>query len=70
MTVGFGIKTPEQAGGVAHFADGAVVGTAIVNTDLRKCVAHKLARAALVSNVAEFCTGLSRNPCMRRANRV
>ncbi len=29
--VGFGIRTPEQAAGIARFADGAVVGSAIVN---------------------------------------
>ena len=28
--VGFGVRTPEQAAGVARFADGAAVGTAIV----------------------------------------
>ena len=60
VTVGFGIKTPEQAGEVAKFADGVVVGTAIV-ARVFECVGNKLARAALVSNVAEFCTGLSKS---------
>ena len=30
IAVGFGIKTPEQAAEVAHAADAAVVGTAII----------------------------------------
>jgi len=60
VTVGFGIKTPEQAADVAKFADGVVVGTAIV-ARVFECVEGKLARAALVSNVAEFCTGLSKS---------
>jgi len=60
VTVGFGIKTPEQAGEVAMFADGVVVGTAIV-ARIFECVGNKLARAALVSNVAEFCTSLAKS---------
>jgi tryptophan synthase alpha chain len=40
-TVGFGIRSPEQAGAIAHLADGVVVGSAIVtlvaeNIDLSK----------------------------------
>jgi tryptophan synthase alpha chain len=30
VAVGFGIHTPEQAAGVAHIADGVIVGSAIV----------------------------------------
>jgi len=60
VTVGFGIKTPEQAGEVAKFADGVVVGTAIV-ARVFECVSGKLARKALVTNVAEFCTGLAKS---------
>ena len=60
VTVGFGIKTPEQAGEVAKFADGVVVGTAIV-ARVFECVSDKLARKALVTNVAEFCTGLAKS---------
>ena len=30
VAVGFGIKTPEQAGAIAHFADAVVIGSAIV----------------------------------------
>jgi tryptophan synthase alpha chain len=60
VTVGFGIRTPEQAAEVATFADGVVVGTAIV-ARIFECVGNKLAPAALVSNVAEFCTGLAKS---------
>ena len=45
---------------VARFADGVVVGTAIV-ARIFECVGNKLARAALVSNVAEFCAGLAKS---------
>ena len=31
IAVGFGIKTPEQAAGFATFADGVIVGSALVN---------------------------------------
>ncbi|HTT96876.1 MAG TPA: tryptophan synthase subunit alpha, partial [Rhizomicrobium sp.] len=57
-TVGFGIRTPEQAHGVARFADGVVVGTAIVSKIFENLNA-KAKRAALVSNVAEFCKALA-----------
>jgi tryptophan synthase alpha chain len=51
VTVGFGIKTPEQAGAIARFADGVVVGTAIVE---RVGANAKDPRA-----VVEFCAGLA-----------
>ena len=57
-TVGFGIRTPEQAATVARFADGAVVGTAIVSKIFENINAGAK-RAALVSNVAEFCRALA-----------
>jgi tryptophan synthase alpha chain len=53
VVVGFGIRTPAQAAGVARFADGAAVGTAIVE------------RVAAVSGpggidgVVEFCRQLA-----------
>jgi tryptophan synthase alpha chain len=53
VVVGFGIRTPAQAAGVARFADGAAVGTAIVE------------RVAAVSgpggidSVVEFCRHLA-----------
>jgi tryptophan synthase alpha chain len=60
VTVGFGIKTPEQAGGVARFADGAVVGSAIV----ARIEGHskKGAKSAeIVSDVLEFCADLAKS---------
>ena len=58
VTVGFGIRTPEQAGRIARFADGAVVGTAIVEQVYRNVNAP---RAELVANVAEFCASLAKS---------
>jgi tryptophan synthase alpha chain len=56
--VGFGIKTPEQAGRVASFADGAVVGSAIVE----KIAANAgRERAELVNDVLEFCASLAQS---------
>jgi tryptophan synthase alpha chain len=57
-TVGFGIRTPEQAAAIGRFADGVVVGTAIVSKIFEN-VNAKAKRAALVSNVAEFCRALA-----------
>ena len=54
VTVGFGIRTPEQAATVARFADGVVVGTAIVSK-----VFENAGRKDLVSNVAQFCRSLA-----------
>jgi tryptophan synthase alpha chain len=48
--VGFGIKTPEQARDIARFADGAVVGSAIVT---------RLAETKNVENVVGFCRDLA-----------
>jgi len=58
--VGFGIKTPEQAGAIASIADGAVVGSAIV-ARIEKCAAQRVGRAILVSDVLEFCTSLAKS---------
>jgi tryptophan synthase alpha chain len=60
VMVGFGIKTPEQAGGIARFADGAVVGSAIV----ARIESHSLKgtkRADLVADVVEFCAALAKS---------
>jgi tryptophan synthase alpha chain len=57
-TVGFGIRTPEQAAAIGRFADGVVVGTAIVSKIFEN-VNAKAKRAVLVSNVAEFCRALA-----------
>ncbi|HVE03045.1 MAG TPA: tryptophan synthase subunit alpha [Rhizomicrobium sp.] len=58
--VGFGIKTPEQAGAIAGIADGAVVGSAIV-TRVEKSALAGSGRAALVSDVLEFCASLAKS---------
>jgi tryptophan synthase alpha chain len=56
--VGFGIKTPEQAGDIARFADGAVVGSAIV----AKIASHAGSRhAEMVSDVIDFCASLAKS---------
>jgi tryptophan synthase alpha chain len=56
--VGFGIRTPEQAGDIARFADGAVVGSAIV-ARVEKSVASDVGRAVLVADVVDFCAALA-----------
>ncbi len=48
--VGFGIRTPEQAAQIARFADGAVVGSAIVD---------RIAETKSVENVVGFCRELA-----------
>ena len=55
IAVGFGIKTPEQAGAVARFSDGVVVGSAIVEK-----IAAGRRKADLVAEVLELCTALGR----------
>ena len=58
--VGFGIKTPEQAGDIARFADGAVVGSAIV----AKIESHAVKgskRAEMVADVIDFCAALAKS---------
>jgi tryptophan synthase alpha chain len=59
VTVGFGIKTPEQAATVGRFADGVVVGTAIV-AKVAEAAGNKSARRVLVAQVAEFCAALAK----------
>jgi tryptophan synthase alpha chain len=58
--VGFGIKTPEQAGDIARFADGAVVGSAIV-AKIESHAAKGSKRAELVGDVIEFCAALAKS---------
>ena len=60
VVVGFGIKTPEQAGGIARFADGAVVGSAIVGR-IESHVAGGSKRAQMVADVVEFCASLAKS---------
>jgi tryptophan synthase alpha chain len=56
--VGFGIRTPQQAGEIARFADGAVVGSAIV-ARVAEAHAKGAGRAALAGDIAEFCRSLA-----------
>jgi len=56
--VGFGIKTPEQAGQIARIADGAVVGSAIVSR-IAELSANGAKQAEVVKNIAEFCKSLA-----------
>lgn len=60
VIVGFGIKTPEQAGGVARIADGAVVGSAIVSR-IEESVSKRLPRENLVSDTIGFCAELAKS---------
>jgi tryptophan synthase alpha chain len=54
VAVGFGISTPEQAKEVSRFADGVIVGSAIV-----KIIEENVGSPDLVSRVGEFVTSLS-----------
>jgi tryptophan synthase alpha chain len=54
VAVGFGIKTPEQAASIARFADGAVVGSAIVQR-----IADAQSRHVVVNDVVTFCRALA-----------
>jgi tryptophan synthase alpha chain len=58
--VGFGIRTPEQAGDIARIADGAVVGSAIVGR-VERGAAAGARRAELVTDVINFCTSLAKS---------
>ncbi len=60
ITVGFGIKTPEQAAGVARFADGVVVGSAIVGR-IESLVAKGAKLPQTVADVLDFCAGLAQS---------
>lgn len=60
VTVGFGIKTPEQAGAIARIADGAVVGSAIVGR-IESHMAKGTKRAEMVADVVDFCAALAKS---------
>ena len=53
MAVGFGIATPEQAGRVAQFADGVIIGSALV----RK-IAELHQETSLILNIKETAQSL------------
>jgi tryptophan synthase alpha chain len=69
IVVGFGIRTPEQAAGVARFADGAVVGSAIV-AKIESHAAKGTKRAEMVNDVIEFCASLAKSVHAARAASV
>ncbi|HUO89929.1 MAG TPA: tryptophan synthase subunit alpha [Rhizomicrobium sp.] len=60
VVVGFGIRTTEQASEIARFADGAVVGSAIVSR-IESHVAGGTKSADLVADVVEFCAALAKS---------
>jgi tryptophan synthase alpha chain len=54
VAVGFGISTPEQVKGVSRFADGVIVGSAIV-----KLIQENLKKPDLIIKVGDFVASLS-----------
>jgi len=69
VAVGFGIKTPEQAGAIARFADGAVVGSAIV-ARIESHAGKGASRAEIVADVVEFCVALAKSVHAARESSV
>jgi tryptophan synthase alpha chain len=59
VCVGFGIRTPEAARGIAEKADGAVVGTALVEALRSSLDAEGRATAKTVGAVADLVTSLA-----------
>jgi tryptophan synthase alpha chain len=55
VAVGFGISTPEQAKGISHFADGVIIGSAIV-----KMIEENLTNPELPDRVGDFVTSLAK----------
>jgi tryptophan synthase alpha chain len=58
VCVGFGISRPEQAAAVAQFADGVIVGSALVKK-VDEALAQKLEGAALVKHVTALAKELA-----------
>lgn len=67
--VGFGIKTPEQARAIATFADGVVVGSAIVNRIAEGLGAGRT-KHAMVEDTIAFCRTLADSVHAARAAAV
>jgi tryptophan synthase alpha chain len=59
VCVGFGIRTPEAAGGIARKSDGAVVGTALVDVLRGSLDAEGRATAKTVNAVADLAASLA-----------
>jgi tryptophan synthase alpha chain len=68
VCVGFGIRTPEAAQGIAERADGAVVGTALVDALRGSLDGEGRATAKTVSAVADLAASLAR--CVRSAKQA
>jgi tryptophan synthase alpha chain len=60
VAVGFGVKTAENAAAIAQYADGVVVGSALVDALARSLDAEKRASEGTVAAVAELVAELSR----------
>ena len=58
-TVGFGIKTPEQAAVIGRVADGAVVGSALINTIAENIDGDGKAKSGLVDALLSQVQGLA-----------
>ncbi|MNH45128.1 Tryptophan synthase alpha chain [compost metagenome] len=54
ISVGFGIRTPEQAAAIARLADGVVVGSALVDK-----IAHAKDADQAVNDVLSLCSALA-----------
>ena len=67
VAVGFGVKTPEQAGDIAAIADAVVVGSAIVSHIGEKAGAP---RAELVASVLELCRALAASTHAAQGDKV
>ncbi len=59
LVVGFGIKTPEQAGAISRIADGAVIGSAIVDRITVGLDANGRPNASMVPDVLGFVSELA-----------
>jgi tryptophan synthase alpha chain len=68
VCVGFGIRTPEAARGIAQHADGAVVGTALVDALRASLDAEGRATAKTVNAVADLTASLAQG--VRGANQA
>ncbi len=60
IAVGFGIKTPEQAAGVAAVADAAVVGSALIGKVTENLDGDGKARPGLINAVLDFTAELAK----------
>jgi len=59
IAVGFGIKTPEQAATIGRAADGAVIGSALVNTIAENLDDTGKAKSGLVDALLSQVQGLA-----------